>query len=34
MRPDAVAEAYWALHQQPMDAWTFEQEIRPYGERW
>jgi NAD(P)-dependent dehydrogenase (short-subunit alcohol dehydrogenase family) len=34
MRPDAVAEAYWALHQQPIDAWTFEQEIRPYGERW
>ncbi len=34
MRPQAVAEAYWALHQQPRDAWTFEQEIRPYAERW
>ncbi len=34
MRPEAVAEAYWALHQQPRDAWTFEQEIRPYGEKW
>jgi NAD(P)-dependent dehydrogenase (short-subunit alcohol dehydrogenase family) len=34
MRPAAVAEAYWALHQQPSDAWTFEQEIRPAGETW
>src|SRR5437773_8645697 len=24
MRPDAVAEAYWQLYQQPADAWTFE----------
>ena len=34
MRPEAVAEAYWALHQQSSDAWTFEQEIRPFGEKW
>ena len=34
MRPAAVAEAYWALHQQPNDAWTFEHEIRPAGEKW
>jgi NAD(P)-dependent dehydrogenase (short-subunit alcohol dehydrogenase family) len=34
MRPQAVAEAYWALHQQAPDAWTFEQEIRPAAERW
>jgi NAD(P)-dependent dehydrogenase (short-subunit alcohol dehydrogenase family) len=34
MRPEAVAEAYWALHLQPRDAWTFEQEIRPYAETW
>jgi NAD(P)-dependent dehydrogenase (short-subunit alcohol dehydrogenase family) len=34
MRPEAVAETYWALHQQPSDAWTFEQEIRPFGEKW
>lgn len=34
MRPAAVAEAYWALYQQPRDAWTFEQEIRPFGEKW
>ena len=34
MRPESVADAYWALHQQPRDAWVFEQEIRPYAERW
>ena len=34
MRPEAVAEAYWSLHQQPRDAWTFEQEIRPFAENW
>jgi NAD(P)-dependent dehydrogenase (short-subunit alcohol dehydrogenase family) len=34
MRPAAVAEAYWQLYQQPRDAWTFEQEIRPFGETW
>jgi hypothetical protein len=34
MRPEAVAEAYWQLYQQPPDAWTFEQEIRPFAEKW
>lgn len=34
MPPEAVAEAYWALYNQPKAAWTFEQEIRPYGETW
>jgi NAD(P)-dependent dehydrogenase (short-subunit alcohol dehydrogenase family) len=34
MRPAAVAEAYWQLYQQPRDAWTFEHEIRPFGEKW
>ena len=34
MRPAAVAEAYWQLYQQPRDAWTFEMEIRPFGEKW
>lgn len=34
MRPEAVAETYWQLHQQPRDAWTFEMEIRPYCEPW
>ena len=34
MPPAAVAEAYWALYTQPKAAWTFEQEIRPFGETW
>src|SRR5271163_1836271 len=34
MRPAAVGETYWQLYQQPRDAWTFEQEIRPFGEKW
>lgn len=34
MPPEAVAEAYWALYNQPKSAWTFEQEIRPFGETW
>ena len=34
MRPQAVAEAYWSLYQQPRDAWSSEMEIRPYGEKW
>lgn len=34
MRPEAVADAYWALYQQPRDAWSSEMEIRPAGEKW
>jgi hypothetical protein len=34
MRPEAIAEAYWALYQQPRDAWSSEIEIRPFGEKW
>ena len=34
MRPESVANAYWDLYRQPRDAWTFEHEIRPFGERW
>lgn len=34
MPPEAVAQAYWALFNQPKSAWTFEQEIRPYAETW
>lgn len=34
MNPASIAAAYWALFNQSPDAWTFEQEIRPYGEKW
>jgi NAD(P)-dependent dehydrogenase (short-subunit alcohol dehydrogenase family) len=34
MPPAAVADAYWQLYRQPRSAWVFEQEIRPFGEKW
>lgn len=34
MAPASIAEAYWALHQQSRDAWTFEMDLRPFGETW
>jgi NAD(P)-dependent dehydrogenase (short-subunit alcohol dehydrogenase family) len=34
MPPKSVAESYWQLYQQPRSAWTFELEIRPFGEKW
>jgi NAD(P)-dependent dehydrogenase (short-subunit alcohol dehydrogenase family) len=34
MQPASVAEAYWQLYQQPRDAWTFEMDVRPFGEKW
>jgi NAD(P)-dependent dehydrogenase (short-subunit alcohol dehydrogenase family) len=34
MPPASVAESYWQLHEQPRSAWVFEQEIRPFGEKW
>lgn len=32
--PDHIAEAYWWLHRQPQDAWTFELDLRPSVEKW
>ena len=34
MNPASIGEAYWMLHQQPRDAWTFELDLRPHGETW
>jgi NAD(P)-dependent dehydrogenase (short-subunit alcohol dehydrogenase family) len=34
MRPAAVANTYWQIYQEPRDAWSFEREIRPFGEKW
>jgi NAD(P)-dependent dehydrogenase (short-subunit alcohol dehydrogenase family) len=34
MRPQAVAETYWQIYQEPRDAWSFEREIRPFAEKW
>jgi NAD(P)-dependent dehydrogenase (short-subunit alcohol dehydrogenase family) len=32
--PEAIAEAYWYLHNQPRAAWTQELDLRPWIERW
>jgi NAD(P)-dependent dehydrogenase (short-subunit alcohol dehydrogenase family) len=34
LEPDAIAAAYWQLHGQPRNAWTFELDVRPYKETW
>lgn len=30
--PEAIAAAYWSLHQQPRSAWTQELDLRPWIE--
>ncbi|HSQ05012.1 MAG TPA: glucose 1-dehydrogenase, partial [Burkholderiales bacterium] len=32
--PDAIAENYWHLYQQPRNAWTHEIDLRPWVEPW
>lgn len=32
LHPDAIADAYWRLHQQPRSAWTQELDLRPWAE--
>ncbi len=32
LQPDAIADAYFALHAQPRSAWTLELDLRPYKE--
>ncbi|HUO90722.1 MAG TPA: SDR family NAD(P)-dependent oxidoreductase [Rhizomicrobium sp.] len=34
MNPESIADAYWYLHSQKRDAWTFELDVRPYRETW
>lgn len=34
LNPDHIACNYVHLHRQPRDAWTFELDLRPYGESW
>ena len=34
LNPEHIADNYWFLHSQPRDAWTFELDLRPWGERW
>ena len=32
MKPDKIADVYYALHEQPRSAWSFEIDVRPAGE--
>lgn len=34
MNPASIGEAYWMLHRQTPDAWTFELDLRPHRETW
>lgn len=34
VQPSGVADAVWSLCQQDPSAWTFELDIRPFGESW
>ena len=33
-RPDAIAETVWHLAHQERSAWSFEVDLRPFGEKW
>ncbi|WP_119462203.1 SDR family NAD(P)-dependent oxidoreductase [Rhodospirillaceae bacterium SYSU D60014] len=33
LKPEAIAETYWQLHQQPPSAWTQEIDLRPATEK-
>lgn len=32
VKPESIADAYWTLHNQPKDCWTFEMDVRPFNE--
>jgi NAD(P)-dependent dehydrogenase (short-subunit alcohol dehydrogenase family) len=34
LSPDAIAETYWQIASQDRSAWTFELDLRPFGEKW
>ena len=34
LSPDAIADAYWFMHTQPRNTWTFELDVRPFKENW
>ncbi len=34
VNPDDLADNYVMLHNQPRNAWTFELDVRPWGEKW
>src|SRR5215472_7255879 len=34
MNPESIANAYWYLHTQSRDGWSFELDMRPFMEKW
>ena len=34
LNPEAIADNYWLLHNQPRSAWTHELDLRPWSEKW
>ena len=34
LKPSDIAESVYHLARQPRSAWTFELDLRPFGERW
>ena len=34
LHPDAIADTVYHVAQQPRSAWTFEVDLRPFGEKW
>ena len=34
LKPAAIADTYWALHEQDATAWTHELDLRPAIEKW
>ena len=34
LKPAAIADTYWALHEQDSSAWTHEMDLRPAIEKW
>jgi NAD(P)-dependent dehydrogenase (short-subunit alcohol dehydrogenase family) len=34
LKPSAIAETYYHVAHQDRSAWTFEMDVRPFGERW
>jgi hypothetical protein len=34
IKPDDIAETAFMLTQQSSSAWTFELDLRPFGEKW
>jgi len=34
LKPDDIAQSVFSITQQPRSAWTFELDVRPFGEKW